>query len=101
MIERLMAGDSHLNPRMEGPLLVGLHLLRGRLSERGMDTSMAFSAEGFARWLQVFQFVLEREIVTRIVGVKTGNDDEVLVTALDREIDGVVGPKGRGKTSLN
>jgi hypothetical protein len=101
MIERLMAGNSHLNPRMEGPLLVALHLLQGRLAERGMDTSISFTVEGFARWLQVFQFVLEREMVTRIIGIKTGDDDNVLLAALDREIDEAVGPNRRGTSSLN
>jgi hypothetical protein len=89
-VERLgsvLAPDRAL---LEGPLVVAAHILKGRLQERGLEVPEAMSMEGLARCLPIYQFVIERELVTRAVGVRIYGDEEALVAAFDGEIDCLV-----------
>ena len=74
---------------MAGPLLMAVHIMAGRLKERQIDTPIVFSARGLQRWMQVYQFAVEREVVARYTGVPISGDDETLLATLDLEIDGL------------
>jgi hypothetical protein len=72
---------------MAGPVLMAVHIMAGRLKERQIDTPIMFSVRGFQRWMQVYQFAVEREVVARYTGVTIPGDDDTLLATLDHEID--------------
>ena len=87
-VERTMADPSGESTGwMAGPLLMAVHIMSGRLKERQIDTPIVFSVRGLQRWMQVFQFAVEREVVARFTGVTISGDDETLLATLDLEID--------------
>ena len=72
---------------MGGPVLLAIHIMIGRLRERQIDNPITFSLRGIQRWLQVYQFAVEREIVARYTSISIPGDGETLLTTLDLEID--------------
>jgi hypothetical protein len=87
-VERTMADPSESSTAsMAGPLLLALHIMAGRLQERQIDAPIAFSVRGFQRWMRVYQFAVEREVVARYTGIPISGDDETLLEILDLEID--------------
>jgi hypothetical protein len=87
-LEASMRSESRRGPQIEGPVMVSLHIIAGRLQERGFDPSQSLTTEQLLRWLQLYQFVIERELVTRAIGVPPANDDgQTLLSVLDEEID--------------
>jgi hypothetical protein len=89
-VEQTMSdpSDSPTNS-MAGPVLMAVHIMAGRLKERQIDTPIMFSVRGFQRWMQVYQFAVEREVVARYTGVTIPGDDDTLLATLDHEIDGL------------
>ena len=87
-VERTMADPSESSTAsMAGPLLLALHIMAGRLQERQIDAPITFSVRGFQRWMRVYQFAVEREVVARYTGIPISGDDETLLEILDLEID--------------
>ena len=72
---------------MAAPVLMAVHIMTGRLKERQIDTPIVFSVSGLQRWIQVYQFAVEREVVARYTGIQIAGDDETLLAVLDLEID--------------
>jgi hypothetical protein len=89
-VERTLTdpSDSSTNS-MAAPLLMAVHIMAGRLKERQIDTPIVFSVRGLQRWMQVYQFAVEREVVARYTGIPISGDDETLLATLDLEIDGL------------
>ena len=89
-VERTMVDPSDASTgSMAGPMLMAVHIMTGRLKEREIETPLVFSIRGLQRWLQVYQFTVEREVVARYTGVPISGDDETLLATLDLEIDGL------------
>jgi hypothetical protein len=87
-VERTMADPSDASTgSMAAPMLLAMHIMSGRLNERRIDTPIVFSVRGLQRWMQVYQFAVEREVVARYTGVTISGDDETLLSTLDLEID--------------
>jgi hypothetical protein len=74
---------------LSGPMLLAVHLMAGRMAERQIDSPVMFSVSGFQRWISLYQFAVEREIVGRQTGIFIGGDEVMLLSALDSEIDGL------------
>ena len=86
-IERMKRGDTRVEPKMAGPLLVAMHVTTGRMKERSLKTNFFFSERQMVSWFQMYQYYIEREMIARIVGVRMADDEEALYEALDHEID--------------
>jgi len=87
-VEHTMADPSDSSTRsMAAPLLMAVHIMTGRLKERKIDAPVVFSVDGLQRWIQVYQFAVEREVVARYTGIQIAGDDETLLAVLDLEID--------------
>lgn len=90
-IEQVMEGDDSVGePNMAGPLMITTHLLLGRMKERGVQAPIEMSEELAARWFRLYQVFVERELVTRTIGIPGSRDEDALVTALDSEIDSAI-----------
>ena len=86
-----MLRATRASPKIDGPVMVALHIITGRLRERGFWTDHAVTVDVMFRWLQVYQYAIEREVVTRLTSVAPGDDATgTLVEILDREIDGLL-----------
>lgn len=86
-VERFSSVVSPDHSLLAGPLVLAAHILQGRIQERKLELPSALSEAVLARVLPVYQFVIERELVTRVVGTRVYGDEEALVGALDGEID--------------
>jgi hypothetical protein len=75
------------NSSLSAPALLAIHIMTGRLRERQIETPIVFSVEGFQRWIQVYQYAVEREVVARYTGIRFAGDEETLLAALDLQID--------------
>ena len=76
-IEQLMFGTCIADPPMAGPLMLAMHLMSGRMEERGMQPRVAFPEEArAAQWFRLYQLFVERELVTRMVGVPCIDDEK-------------------------
>jgi hypothetical protein len=86
-IEKMKRGDTRVEPNFAGPLLIALHVTTGRMKEKGLVHDFHFSEPQMTSWFQMYQYFIEREMVSRIVGVEIPGDEVSLVEAIDREID--------------
>jgi hypothetical protein len=86
-IERMKRGDTKVEPQMAGPLLVAMHVTRGRMKERSMKPDFFFTESQMVSWFQMYQYYIEREMISRIVGMRMPGEAEALCDALDHEID--------------
>jgi hypothetical protein len=75
---------------VSGPLLLGLHLLLGRLRERGRahhDASLQLAPERVSAWLQTLQVYSEKELVRRVIGMPVDPQDSAsFLAAIDEEL---------------
>ena len=100
LVERsLHAGEesSSGNP-VSGPLLLGLHLLLGRIGELGQPhrPPLQLDPERVSPWLQTLQAFCERELVRRVIGVQVDPQDTVsFIAAIDAELRHL--PKSRAR----
>lgn len=76
--------------RMLGPAMLAIHVLAGRLMERGgsLEPSHVFTDDQMMGAFTVYQTFLEREFVTRAVGIPSEGDEADFVRAVDLVIDG-------------
>ncbi len=94
-IEQLMAQDDlEADAPMAGPVVLAMHILEGRLQERGQARPVSLSVEQVSSWLQVYQFLVERELVTRLIDQPCASNEEVLLSAIDFMIDQLVARGG-------
>lgn len=79
--------------RMVGPAMLALHILRGRMQEREGPSRQEFTIheDKLFGTFQVYQLFLERELVTRIVGIPSEGDEARFVEAIDRVLDSADG----------
>ncbi len=82
-------GDTKVEPNFAGPLLIAMHVTSGRMKERRLVRDFHLSESQMICWFQMYQYYIEREMVSRIVGVEIPGDEESLVEAIDQEIDGL------------
>ena len=85
--ERQARADDH--KRAVGPTMLAFHILRGRTQEREQSprAELTFSEDKIVGTFQVYQIFLERELVTRIVGVPSEGDEDAFVEMVDRVLD--------------
>ncbi len=85
--ERQARADDH--KRAVGPTMLAFHILRGRTQEREQRprSELTFSEDKIFGTFQVYQLFLERELVTRIVGVPSEGDEDAFVEMVDRVLD--------------
>ena len=84
LIERMMNGDSEVEPQMAAPLQIVYELLMRPKSEDAFPPAeLKISESKMADALCLLQFAIEREIVARVVGISVGEQDEGLLFALD------------------
>lgn len=86
-IEQMKRGDTRVDPQMAGPLLVAMHVTTGRMRERGLKPDFFLSERQMVSWFQMYQYYIEREMISRIVGMRMPDDEDALYEALDHEID--------------
>ena len=86
--EREARADDH--KRAVGPTMLAFHILRGRIHERKREPppELTFSEDKIMGTFQVYQHFLERELVTRIVGIPSEGDEDAFVEMVDRVLDG-------------
>lgn len=84
LAEKMNKGETDLKPDIAATLFVVMELIRGR---RGLlkkkSNSLELSESIIFESVLVLQIVVEREIVGRIVGVKTEDQEKVLLDVLD------------------
>lgn len=94
-VEKTMADPNDPSTAsMAAPVLLAVHVMSNRLKERAIDTPITFTLRGLQRWLQVYQFAVEREVVARYTGIAISGDDDTLIATLDLEIDSLLDDAG-------
>lgn len=85
--EREARADDHT--RAVGPTMLAFHILRGRTQERTrrQQAELTFAESKIFGTFQVYQLFLEREMVTRILGIPSEGDEAAFVEMLDRVLD--------------
>jgi hypothetical protein len=75
---------------VSGPLLLGLHLLIGRLGECGHahhGHSLQLDPDRVSPWLQTLQVYSEKELVRRVIGIPVDPQDSAsFLAAIDEEL---------------
>lgn len=75
---------------VSGPLLLGLHLLLGRLGECGHahhGPSLQLDPDRVSPWLQTLQVYSEKELVRRVIGIPVDPQDSAsFLAAIDEEL---------------
>ena len=79
--------DSAEEISLSGPLAVLTHVLLGRMQERGISRPIRCNPDDAARWFKLYQLFVEREVVTRLIGVPATYDESDFIAAIDQEID--------------
>ena len=89
--EREARPDDH--KRAVGPTMLAFHILRGRTQERTrrQQAELTFSESKIFGAFQVYQLFLEREMVTRILGIPSDGDEVAFVEMVDRVLDSADG----------
>lgn len=84
MVERLSFDDGELDAPLAPSLFVVCELLMRPGTKHHSNGQFQMTETGLARAIKVLQCAIEREIVSRIVGVSSGLDeDEFFLTELD------------------
>jgi hypothetical protein len=84
LIERMMSGDSDVDPQMDAPLQMVYELLMRPKNDVSVSVDeLRLSESAMADAFTLFQCALEREIVARAVGVRADKQDECLLLGLD------------------
>ena len=83
VIERVMKGDSAAEPEAAAAVYLVLQfMMRPQKGRSGLE-QLGLSEFAMASALTVLQVALEREIVSRAVGVRADQEDESFLAALD------------------
>lgn len=82
-IEVMMKGGPDAGESMSVGMYMAFEFLL-QLSPRGATADLTVNEKCLVRAIQVIGFAVEREIVTRIVGVSDGNGDEYFLNALSQ-----------------
>jgi hypothetical protein len=83
-VECSASGESDEEPELPAPMYVVLKLLMEHPA-RGSDVNeLELSQQGMTGALQAYQWAIEREIVTRIVGMGSSRDAASLVVAVNK-----------------
>lgn len=85
LVERLMKGDPAAEPSAVAAvaLVLELELLMRPKKGRAQLEELGLSDIAMSRALIVLQLALEREIVSRAVGIRSDDETEVFLSALD------------------
>ena len=83
VIERVMKGDSVVEPEAAAAVYLVLQLMMRPQKGRSGREQLSLSEFAMASALTVLQVALEREIVSRAVGVRADQEDESFLAALD------------------
>lgn len=86
-IECMTKGFGGPHPKMTAALMLAMHVIAGRMSERELALDFALSEEQLVNWFQMYQYYIEREMVARLVGVRVADDEQSLARAIDHQID--------------
>lgn len=82
-IEVMMKGGPDAGESMSVGIFMAFEFLM-HLTPNGAKAGLTLDEESLIRAIQVIGFAVEREIVTRIVGVSDGSGDEYFLNALRR-----------------
>lgn len=83
LVERLMKGDPAAEPSAVAAVALVLELLMRPKKGRAQLEELGLSDIAMSRALIVLQLALEREIVSRAVGIRSDDETEVFLSALD------------------
>jgi hypothetical protein len=83
LVERLMKGDSAAEPSAVAAVALVLELLMRPKKGRARLEELELSDTAMSHALIVLQLALEREIVSRAVGIRADDEAEVFLSALD------------------
>ena len=83
LVERMMKGDSEAEPSAAAAVALVLELLMRPKKGRDRLEEIELSDISMSRALIVLQLALEREIVSRAVGIRADDENEVFLKALD------------------
>ena len=83
LVERLMKGDLAVEPSAAAAVALVLELLMRPKKGQGRLEELGLSDIAMSRALIVLQLALEREIVSRAVGIRADDENEVFLKALD------------------
>jgi hypothetical protein len=86
VVEKALRTDSDDYPGMSGPLAIAMHVVLGRLTERGIENPVAYTEKDVIRWFSLYQSFAERELATRVIGVPIINLEDTFLAALDRQL---------------
>ena len=90
LLERATQGNSDKEGHLAAPLFLAIHLHLIRSRENGKAiTKISLTDRQMDHSLEVLQFALEREIVTRTVDVRDTECDRELLLAFDRIVSPV------------
>jgi predicted DNA-binding protein len=81
-IERMLKGGADVRD-MSATLFLLTHMLFEFQKEKRQSDSVTLPVNEFAHAATILQLAIEREIVTRIVGVSDGNNDAGLLAAIE------------------
>ena len=95
VIEKSLRTEFDDHHSMSGPLAVMMHVVLGRLTERGMEGPVGYTEQDAVRWFVLYQSFAERELTTRVTGVPVVGLEDTFIAALDKEIELLKLPKDR------
>ena len=82
-VELVLTRDDGLNPNVGAPLFAVMNVLSHLSASASLDEeAFELSERGLVQALNRYQWAVEREIVSRITGISSGDDERSLLKAL-------------------
>lgn len=79
LIELSCTVDDSIEPPLAGPMYLILHMMQSQSESLKGSSSLQMNEESLQHWLQRYMYYIEREVVSRAIGMPNQQDTDHLI----------------------